>query len=155
MGVSILLVIAGFALLIKGADFLVEGASNVAKRMKVPAFIIGLTIVSIGTSMPELLISLTSALEGYQDMAIGNVIGSNMANLLLILGVAAAIRMVDIKKGAIQFEIPICVLATFLFSLMCKVGNNITRWEAMILLFLFIAFLGYTIQSAKMNQKNQ
>ena len=85
-------IIIGFLLLIKGADFLVKGGSNIAKRFHIPEIVIGLTIVSIGTSMPELFISVTSALNGYSDMAIGNVIGSNLSNLLLILGTCAIIK---------------------------------------------------------------
>ena len=86
MFLLIILIIVGFVLLIVGADFLVDGASGVAKKFHIPEIIIGLTIVSIGTSMPELFVSITSALDGYSDMALGNVIGSNLCNLLLILG---------------------------------------------------------------------
>ena len=86
MVIWIILIVLGFILLIKGADFLVDGASNIAKKFHIPDIIIGLTIVSIGTSMPELFVSITSAIHGYPDMAIGNIIGSNIANLLLILG---------------------------------------------------------------------
>ena len=85
MIIQIIFIIIGFILLIKGADFLVKGGSNIAKRFHIPEIVIGLTIVSMGTSMPELFISVTSALNGYSDMAIGNVIGSNLSNLLLIL----------------------------------------------------------------------
>ena len=84
MVVWIILIVLGFILLIKGADFLVEGASNIAKKFHIPEIIIGLTIVSIGTSMPELFVSITSAIQGYPDMAIGNIVGSNIANLFLI-----------------------------------------------------------------------
>ena len=87
-------IIIGFILLIVSADVLVDGASGVAKRFHIPEIIIGLTIVSIGTSMPELFVSVTSALEGYSDMAIGNIIGSNLSNLLLILGLSAIIKPV-------------------------------------------------------------
>ena len=85
MIISILLLIVGFVLLIKGADFLVDGASEIAKRFHIPEIVIGLTIVAIGTSMPELVVSVTSALEGHSDMSLGNIIGSNLSNLLLIL----------------------------------------------------------------------
>ena len=91
MIIQTIFIIIGFLLLIKGADFLVKGGSNIAKRFHIPEIVIGLTIVSIGTSMPELFISVTSALNGYSDMAIGNVIGSNLSNLLLILGICAII----------------------------------------------------------------
>lgn len=152
--ISFIVVIVGFFLLIKGADILVDGASGIAKKMKVPEFVIGLTIVSIGTSVPELFISLTSTLKGYQDITIGNVVGSNIANLLLILGATAIIKTIDIKKGALLFEIPICLLITLLFALMCIVGKDITTLEASMLLGLFIAFVIYTIVVTKINKKN-
>lgn len=94
----IILIIVGFALLIVGADFLVDGASGIAKKFHIPEIIIGLTIVSIGTSMPELFVSITSAIDGYSDMALGNVIGSNLCNLLLILGLSSLIKPVDFKR---------------------------------------------------------
>ena len=98
MIIQTIFIIIGFLLLIKGADFLVKGGSNIAKRFHIPEIVIGLTIVSIGTSMPELFISVTSALNGYSDMAIGNVIGSNLSNLLLILGICAIIKKLNFKK---------------------------------------------------------
>lgn len=98
MIIQTIFIIIGFLLLIKGADFLVKGGSNIAKRFHIPEIVIGLTIVSIGTSMPELFISVTSALNGYSDMAIGNVIGSNLSNLLLILGICAIIKNLKFKK---------------------------------------------------------
>ena len=115
MAVNILLIALGFALLVKGADFLVDGASGVAKRFHIPEIIIGLTIVSIGTSMPELFVSITSAIDGYSDMAIGNVIGSNLCNLLLILGISAAINPIIFKKETKLIEIPICIGTSIVF----------------------------------------
>ena len=94
MFLSVVLIIIGFVLLIVGADVLVDGSSGIAKKFHIPEIIIGLTIVSIGTSMPELFVSITSALDGYSDMAIGNIIGSNLCNLLLILGLSATIKPV-------------------------------------------------------------
>ena len=142
---SVILVILGFFLLIKGADFLVTGASNIAKKLRIPEIVIGLTIVSIGTSMPELVVSVTSAIKGYQDITIGNVIGSNLANLLLILGLSSFISPVNIKKSTQDFEIPICLLATLIFAVMCVWKNGITRVEALFLMVLFVLFIGYTI----------
>ena len=98
MFLSIFLIIIGFILLIVGADLLVDGASGIAKKFHIPEIIIGLTIVSIGTSMPELFVSITSAIDGYSDMALGNVIGSNLSNLLMILGLSAMIKPVSSKK---------------------------------------------------------
>ncbi len=149
MVVNILLIALGFALLVKGADFLVDGASGVAKRFHIPEIIIGLTIVSIGTSMPELFVSITSAIDGYSDMAIGNVIGSNLCNLLLILGISAAINPIIFKKETKLIEIPICIGTSIVFLILANIGNSISRIDAIILIALFIAFICYTIMMAK------
>lgn len=149
MVVNILLIALGFALLVKGADFLVDGASGVAKRFHIPEIIIGLTIVSIGTSMPELFVSITSAIDGYSDMAIGNVIGSNLCNLLLILGISAAINPIIFKKETKLIEIPICIGTSIGFLILANIGNSISRIDAIILIALFIAFICYTIMMAK------
>ena len=149
MAVNILLIALGFALLVKGADFLVDGASGVAKRFHIPEIIIGLTIVSIGTSMPELFVSITSAIDGYSDMAIGNVIGSNLCNLLLILGISAAINPIIFKKETKLIEIPICLGVSIVFLILANIGNSISRIDAIILIALFIGFICYTIMMAK------
>ena len=149
MAVNILLIALGFALLVKGADFLVDGASGVAKRFHIPEIIIGLTIVSIGTSMPELFVSITSAIDGYSDMAIGNVIGSNLCNLLLILGISAAINPIIFKKETKLIEIPICIGTSIVLLILANIGNSISRIDAIILIALFIAFICYTIMMAK------
>lgn len=149
MIINILMIVIGFILLIKGADFLVDGASGIAKKFHIPEIIIGLTIVSIGTSMPELFVSITSALNGYEDMAMGNVIGSNLCNLLLILGLSAAITPVIFKKETKFIEIPMCLGVTIIFTILCNIGNGISRIDATILLALFLGFIIYTIIMAK------
>ena len=149
MVVWIILIVLGFILLIKGADFLVEGASNIAKKFHIPEIIIGLTIVSIGTSMPELFVSITSAIEGYPDMAIGNIVGSNIANLLLILGMSSIIRSIKFKRETRLIEIPMCLGISLLFVLLCNLGHDVTRFDAGILIVLFLLFIGYTIFMAK------
>lgn len=153
MLISIILIILGFALLIKGADFLVEGSSQIAKRFHIPEIIIGLTIVSIGTSMPELFVSLTSALEGYSDMSMGNVIGSNIANLLLILGLSTVIRPIKFQKETRLIEIPICLIITIIFMIFCNTGTGISRIEAIILILLFVIFIIYTIIMGKKGEE--
>ncbi len=153
MLISIILIIIGFALLIKGADFLVEGSSKIAKKFHIPEIIIGLTIVSIGTSMPELFVSVTSALEGYSDMAMGNVIGSNICNLLLILGLSTVIKPVKFQRETRLIEIPTCLLITVLFMVLCNTGESITRLEAIILMALFMIFIIYTIIMGKKGEK--
>lgn len=155
MAVSVILIIIGFVLLIKGADFLVDGASNVAKKFHIPEMIIGLTIVSIGTSMPELVVSVSSALSGRSDMAIGNVIGSNLVNLLFILGVSAAIKTIKIQKETRKIDIPICLAITVIFMILCNIGQGISRIDAVILVALFVAFIAYTIIAAKKSKEMQ
>lgn len=145
MFLNILLIIIGFILLIKGADFLVSGSSKIAKKFHIPEIIIGLTIVSIGTSMPELFVSITSAVDGYSDMALGNVIGSNICNLLLILGLSSVIRPIKFQKETRLIELPMSLVLTIIFWLICFTGNKITRLEAVILLVLFLGFIIYTI----------
>lgn len=144
----IILIILGFILLIKGADLLVEGASNTAKKFHIPEIIIGLTIVSIGTSLPELFVSIKSAIDGHSDMAIGNVIGSNIANLLLILGMSTIIKSISFKKETRLIEMPICLAVSIIFMLLCNFGQNITRVESIILIVLFVLFIAYTIVMA-------
>lgn len=139
------LIILGFILLIKGADFLVDGSSNIAKKFHIPEIIIGLTIVSIGTSMPELFVSVTSALEAHSDISIGNVIGSNVCNLLLILGVSTIIKPVKFQRETKLIEIPMCLALTIIFMIICNTGAKISRTEAIILLALFVMFIVYTI----------
>ena len=146
---EILLIVFGFVLLIKGADWLVDGASALAKKFKIPEIIIGLTIVSIGTSMPELFVSTASALEGSSDMALGNIIGSNICNLLLILGLSTLIQPVLFQKETKFVEIPMCLTVTGIFMLMCNTGNMVSRIEGFILIALFICFIIYTILMAK------
>lgn len=150
---AIILIVIGFIFLIKGADFLVDGSSNIAKKFHIPEIIIGLTIVSIGTSMPELFVSTTSALEGHTDMAMGNIIGSNVCNLLLILGLSSMIRPVQFQKETRLIEIPMCLILTILFFGLCNTGTGISRLEAGLLIFLFLLFIGYTIYMGKKGQE--
>lgn len=145
MFLSIILIIVGFVFLIVSADLLVDGSSGIAKKFHIPEIIIGLTIVSIGTSMPELFVSITSALEGHSDMSLGNIIGSNLSNLLLILGLSAIIKPVVFQKETRLYEIPMCLLFTITFMIFCNTNDGISRIEGIVLLLLFCVFLGYTI----------
>ena len=158
MLLNIIMIIIGFVLLIKGADFLVDGASEIAKKFHIPEIVIGLTIVAIGTSMPELVVSVTSALEGHSDLAIGNVVGSNIANMFLILGVCSIIRPLVFKKETRLFEIPFTILATILLFFLCINGtgeqiNIITREEGIILLVFCILFIIYNLIMAKKGEE--
>ena len=145
MLLSVFLIIIGFIFLIASADLLVDGSSGIAKKFHIPEIIIGLTIVSIGTSMPELFVSITSALEGHSDMSLGNIIGSNLSNLLLILGLSAIIKHVVFQKETRLYEIPMCLLFTITFMIFCNTNDGISRIEGIVLLLLFCVFLGFTI----------
>lgn len=155
MAIQILLIAVGFIFLIKGADILVEGSSAIAKKLHISEIIIGLTIVSIGTSMPELFVSTTSAIQGYSDMSVGNIIGSNICNLLLILGISALIRPVEFQKQTKWIENPMSIILTVIFFIMCNRNQDINRVEGMILILLFILFLIYTIIMGIRNQKEE
>lgn len=154
---NIILIIIGFALLIKGADLLVVGASKIAKKFNIPEIIIGLTVVAIGTSLPELVVSTTSALTGHSDIALGNVVGSNIANLFLILGVCSIIRPLKFKKETIRIENPFVIIITSLLFFLClnNDGTQITRLEGGILLLLCIIFILYNIIMAKRGTKQE
>lgn len=143
------LILVGFILLIKGADLLVEGASGLAKKFHIPEIIIGLTIVSIGTSMPELFVSITSAVEGLEDISLGNVIGSNICNLLLILGLSATINPIIFKKETRLIEIPMNLGITIIFLILCNIGNEVSRIDSVILISIFVLFITYTIIMAR------
>ena len=158
MGLEVFLIIIGFFLLIKGADFLVDGASNIAKKFHIPEIVVGLTIVSIGTSMPELIVSSVSAIQGHSDIAIGNVVGSNIANLFLILGICAIIKPLEFKKQTRLIENPITLLVTVILLILCNNGATnetkfITTNEGFILLAICIVFIIYNIFMAKNGEK--
>jgi len=155
MIIQIIFIILGFILLIKGADFLVEGASGIAKKLHISEIIIGLTIVSIGTSMPELFVSLTSAIEGYPDLSVGNIIGSNLCNLLLILGMSAVIRPIKFQKQTKLIENPMSIILIIIFFIICNVNNDINQTEGIILIILFIMFLIYTIIIGKKGKSKE
>lgn len=143
---NVLFIFVGFVLLIKGADWLVNGSVKIAQRLHIPEIIIGLTIVSIGTSMPELIVSITSALGEHSDMALGNVIGSNICNILLILGLSAIVRPIVFKKETKYIEIPMAIGATILLLFFGNNGENIiSRVDGAFLIIFFIMFIAYTI----------
>src|SRR3989344_4731095 len=146
----------GFVFLIKGADFLVNGASSVARRLKISDLVIGLTIVAFGTSAPELFVNLFAAFRGTTDIAMGNIIGSNIANVMLILGIAAIIYPLKVTKGTTWKEIPLSLLAVALLIVMANDTlidgfgfNQITASEGLVLMAFFIIFLYYTFGIAK------
>ena len=151
MLVNIFLIILGFILLITGADLLVRSSTNIAKHFHIPEMIIGLTIVALGTSMPELMITISSASKGATDLIIGNAIGSNLCNLLLILGLMATLRPVQIDKEAVKIHIPISLFATLLVLTMglgmfrkCANGNKQKRWSNFINIICNLFFSKFT-----------
>lgn len=153
MIIYIIFIFMGFYLLIKGADFLVDGASNLAKKFHIPTIIIGLTIVAIGTSMPELMVSSTASIEGHSDMSIGNIVGSNIANLFFILGVCSIIKPLKFQKNTEFVENFVTIFATLILLFF---GNNtntniITRLDGIILLGCAGCFIIYNIYMAKKN----
>ena len=155
MGINILLILVGFVLLIKGADILVDGSSAIAKKLRISEIVIGLTIVSIGTSMPELFVSTSSAIQGASDISIGNVIGSNICNLLLILGLSAMINPVKFQKETKWIENPMSIILSLIFLVICNINQDINRIEGIFLIILFIAFLIYTVIMGKKSQNEE
>lgn len=145
---NVLFVLAGIVLVLWGADRLTEGAVGLAERMKVSQLVIGLTVVAMGTSMPEFCVSLVSALKGTPDLAVGNIVGSNVFNSLLIVGVAAMLAPMTILKTTVRKDIPFAVLASGALFLLCLDGN-IGRVDAGFLLILFVFFMGVTLTTAK------
>lgn len=160
MVLSFALLIAGFILLVKGADFFVDGSSSIAKLLKIPSIVIGLTIVAFGTSAPEAAVSIIAGINNSNDIAVGNVIGSNMFNLLVVLGVSAAIKPVQIKDQIIKKDYPFMLIATVLLLVMSydvllgsETANRISRGDAIILLVFMGIFLYSVISSALRSRK--
>lgn len=144
---AIVLLILGMVFLIKGADFFVEGSSQVAKAFKVPSLVIGLTLVSIGTSLPETSVSIVSAINNNSDLSFGNVVGSNIFNVLVVLGLCSAIMPMFVSKSVLRYDIPIYIAIIIVIALFGYVFSPfvIDRIEASILFVIFLAYLGFTI----------
>lgn len=153
---DILLLLGGLVLILAGANRLTDGASSIAKRFNIPSIVIGLTIVSFGTSAPELTVSLSSAIQGNADFAIGNVVGSNLFNTLMIVGCTSLVAPIVIKKNTLRKEIPLCILSSVVL-LICandvlinKASYNvISRTDGLLLLCFFLIFMGYTFAIAR------
>lgn len=150
-----ILLIFGFFLLVKGADIFVDGSSNIAKTLKIPSLIIGLTIVAFGTSAPEAAVSITASINGQNGMAIGNVIGSNIFNLLMVVGASGVIKSLIIDKSVLSRQLPFTLIASILLVIFSadmiikkSTINTLTRIDGIILLFLFVLYLYSLINSA-------
>ncbi len=160
MFLTCILLLVGFVLLIKGADMFVDGSSSVAKILKVPSIIIGLTIVAMGTSAPEAAVSITAAIGGQNDISIGNVIGSNFFNLLMVIGVCALFRPMKVDKNILRNEFPMAILIQLLLLVMCldtflfgKDTMSVGRVDGLILVLLFCGFIALQIRNAKKASK--
>lgn len=148
MILNVLFIFVGIVLVLWGADRLTDGAVAVAEKMKMPQIVIGLTIVAMGTSMPEFCVSLVSALKGTTDLAVGNIVGSNIFNTLLIVGVSAWVAPMTILKSTIRKDIPFALFSSVILLIMCLDGN-ISRLDAGILFVLFLVFMYVTLKGAK------
>lgn len=153
MLLNIIWMIAGIALVLWGADRLTDGAVAIAERMHISQMVIGLTIVAMGTSMPEFFVSFMSALKDTPDMAVGNVVGSNIFNTLLIVGCAALVTPIMILPATVKKDIPFAMVASVALLLMCLDGN-ISRIDAVVLLVLFAVFMYITLKGAKENEQS-
>lgn len=157
---DILLFIVGLALILSGANALTDGASSIAKRMKVSELVIGLTIVAFGTSAPELAVSAISAIKGNGDIALGNVVGSNLFNTLMIIGCTVLVRPLKVSRLLIKKEIPLCILASFVLILLCAdategcVAGGLSRTDGLVLLCFMAIFLSHTFSIAAGEEQN-
>lgn len=149
IALQFVLLVVGFALLMKGADWFVEGASEIADRFGIPQLVIGLTIVALGTSLPEAAVSISAALKGSAEITIGNVVGSNILNVLIILGLTGTICKVAVQKSTIKWEIPFTILVTVVLAVMGLADNTVSRLEGVILWGLFIVYLLYLLWMTK------
>ncbi len=142
------LLLVGFFLLIKGADYFVEGSSSIAKLLRVPTVVIGLTVVAMGTSMPELAVSVTAAMSGNNDIAVSNVIGSNLFNLLVVVGACGVVIPLPVDKAIRKRDFPFSIIITALLFLLCRSGLQLGRMEGALLFGSLIGYLLYIIQNA-------
>lgn len=153
MIIQVLILIAGFLLLVKGADWFVDGAASLAERMGIPQLVVGLTIVAMGTSMPEAAVSIASALKNNPEIAIGNVVGSNTLNILLILGLTALIHPIRIQRSTIRYEMPFMIAVTLLLTAFGISGSRISRTEGVIFWGLFILYFVYLFWLSRNHRK--
>lgn len=148
MLLQILLLAVGFVMLVKGADWFVDGASNIAAKFKIPQLVIGLTIVAMGTSAPEAAVSISAALKGNADITIGNIVGSNILNILIILGLSAMITNLAVAKSTVWYELPFLIGVTVLLYVQ-GLDGTIGLVDGIVQIVLFIAYLGYLLMMAK------
>ena len=155
MLIELVLLVVGFVMLIKGADIFVEGAAGIAAKFGIPQLVIGLTIVAMGTSAPEAAVSIAAAFKGTADITIGNVVGSNIINILVILGVTALIVAVAVQQSTVRYEIPFVILVTIVLLVMGALDGKIGRLDGVILWALFIVYLIYLFLMAKHGREEE
>ena len=149
IGIQFGLLILGFVLLIKGSDFFVDGSSNIASILKIPTLIVGLTIVALGTSAPEAAVSITSSISGSNALAVSNVIGSNLFNMLLIIGLCAFLNELRIGHNVLNEDLPFLVIITLILSAIILIGWNVSQIEGIILLIIMVVYIIYLVYNAK------
>jgi len=147
--IQILLLVIGFTMLVKGADWFVDGSAGIAKKLGIPQLVIGLTIVAMGTSAPEAAVSINASLKGNSGIAIGNVVGSNILNILIILGISAFLATMAIQKSTLKYEIPYMIFVTVVLIVLGMSSEYVTRVEGVILWVLFLVYLAYLFKLAK------
>ena len=145
----------GFFLLVKGADWFVDGASGLARKLGIPQLVIGLTIVAMGTSLPEAAVSISAALRGNAEITIGNLVGSNILNILIILGVTALIATLKVADSTVRYEIPFMIVVTFVLLWLGYTGGQVTWLEGVILWVLFLLYLRYLYMMAKKGKEEE
>lgn len=153
--IAFILLIVGFVLLIKGADWFVDGAAGIAGKLGIPQLVIGLTIVAMGTSAPEAAVSITAAMSGNAGITIGNIIGSNIMNILIILGITAVIITVPVQRSTIRIEIPFMLFITIVLAFMGSLDGQIVLAEGIILWVLFLCYLGYLFWMAQKGNEEE
>ncbi|MEE1157706.1 MAG: calcium/sodium antiporter [Methanobrevibacter sp.] len=155
IGIQIVLLIVGFVLLIKGSDFFVDGSSNIASILKIPTLIVGLTIVAFGTSAPEAAVSITSSLTGNNALAVSNIIGSNLFNMMLIVGLCALLNELKIGRDVIKIDLPFLVIITAILSAIIFIGWNISQIEGILLLIIIIGYVSFLVYNAKKSKESE
>ena len=149
---QLFLLVVGFTMLVKGADWFVDGASGIATKLKIPQLVIGLTIVAMGTSAPEAAVSITAALKGSADITIGNIVGSNILNVLVILGLSAIVTPLAVAKSTIKVDIPVVIAITGILLWMGYDGA-VSMLEGILLLLIFVSYIGYLMYVAFKERK--
>lgn len=151
---SLFLLVIGFVLLVKGADWFVEGSAAIARKLNIPELVIGLTIVAMGTSLPEAAVSITASLNGNAGIAVGNVAGSNIMNILIILGITSVITTIRIQKSTIRMEIPFLILVSAVFLGFGMTGNRLSGLEGVGFWGLFVVYLVYLYVMSQRNESD-